>query len=158
MATSSLLELVRTDLFAAFRNAAVAAEAGILAAKWASTSLPYVTYGNQQQAGHVNMGRMPAVEFWIQDTLLDSLAADGGACRFIVGLRISVPQISAVDAETVANRIYSTCMKVARADDGEDEGNSSRTLMEHGDLGWQLTGSFECVRTFQKSQQGVFTV
>ena len=155
VSTTTLFEIVRDDLYAAFRSAAVALQAGIADATWASTTLPYVTYGQRQQMGHENMGRRPHVSFWFDSDDLESLRADGGAYNITVGIRVSVKERDEGEAQQTAKRIIHACVKAARADPGEVEGDTRFLGADFGPIGFAVVAEFDCVRTYQFDQQGI---
>ena len=154
MTTSTLFELVRDDMFAAFRSSAVATQAGIAAATWASTTLPYVEYGDGRPK-HLNMGRLPHVEFFLASDDLEEMAADGGQYVVDMTIRVTVPNITSTDAAQSAKRLMLACIKAIRADAGEAEGDTRMEPVTEGAVGQQITATMTVYRTYQKTEQGL---
>jgi hypothetical protein len=154
MATTTLFELVRDDLFAAFRSSAVATQAGVVAATWASTTLPYVEYGDGRPK-HLNMGRLPHVEFFVANEDLNERTADGGETIIDVSIRVTVANIPSGDARQAVARLMLACIKAARADAGEAEGDTSIGAVEETPYGQAVTANFQVYRTFVRTEQGL---
>ncbi len=89
---STIESLIGERMFACIRAAPVALQAGVDAATWASITAPRAFQGLGGFLGGKNRGRLPFVEFEIQNQrfMLESRGPDGGTVTSQIVLRVNM--------------------------------------------------------------------
>jgi hypothetical protein len=103
------------SLLGAFRASAVAAEAGVLPAAWASTTSPRVYPGDRGWIGGRHRGRLPLVEIFQEGDDWERLTNIGGTVTHRWRVRVYVRNVDVSEAESRARAIMSVGLATLRS-------------------------------------------
>jgi hypothetical protein len=154
MPVTSSHDLQRERLLGACRLTAVADAAGVLAAKWESTSSPRVACSNGQgYLGGLHRGRLPFIEVWqAPDQTWERQSASGcGTMTTEWMVRVHVNGPSWSQADSLARGIAQVALAAIRSDYYLSVGNESMSELIATPLGFALDVSLSMEHTFSRT-------
>lgn len=143
--------LIRIDLVAACRDAAVAAAAGFGSVAWADATVPHVFDALQGLMGGRNRGRLPFVEVAVADLNFDTHNTEGGTVETSATIRCHVGSKDQVTAMDQSAAILLTCLQKLRD-------TSSVTYLSDGNdnLGELIAGPWGLMRDLRITVRHTF--
>lgn len=155
---ASAISVLRTRALAACRASAVATQAGILAATWASTTVPRVFSGIAGMMGGRNRGRMPFLEVDIASQSMTAMADEGGALLQRVTVRCHVGDGDPGAAGDLSAAILGACAAQIRSQTTDNltmVGDDELGEVQAGPWGLQRDLTITVEQTFARSDYGV---